>query len=248
MLTRTLIIGDIHGMYDELQRVLVHARYSESDRLVFIGDYIDRGMQSRKVLDCLLKLKENPANVFLRGNHEDMVLKLFQGETGYWYTWLEHGEGKACARSYGIDPDRFLFRGGQYVFSEGRREMPLSEKAETVSIITRLFPDEHIQFMKDTAITFETEDFFFSHAGIESGVALEDQTLFHDQFLIWGDEGFLADERDYGKTVVFGHYHWQEPFIGVRKVGIALQDAVSLFDLENLIIMDSNGKTTQYPG
>lgn len=78
---RTLIISDLHGMYDELLRVLDAVSCTDSDRLVFIGDYIDRGAQSREVFDLMVKLREDPINIFLRGNHEEMVLRLLDGET-----------------------------------------------------------------------------------------------------------------------------------------------------------------------
>jgi serine/threonine protein phosphatase 1 len=181
-------------------------------------------------------------NVFLRGNHEDIILKLLDGETGYWYTWLEQGEGRACVNSYGIDPDRFRFQGEHYVFFCGDSPVPLDDKVGTIRAITHVFPAMHLQFMKDTVLTFQTDEYFVSHAGIESGLSLNDQALFTDQFIVWGDEDFLYDERNYGKTVVFGHYHWKEPYIGVRKVGLAIQDDVSLFDLASRVIIDSPGR------
>lgn len=71
---KTLVISDIHGYHNQLEDALANADYQENDRLIFLGDYTDRGSQSRQVMELLLSLK-NPANVFLRGNHEEYLIR-----------------------------------------------------------------------------------------------------------------------------------------------------------------------------
>ena len=107
-----------------------------------------------------------------------------------------------------------------------------------------LFPDEHLRFMSETVVKYETDSFYLCHAGVEKGLPLKDQALYDDYFLLWGDEEFLEDETDYGKVIVFGHYHMDSPFIRFRKVGIALKDDVALFDLRGMTIVDSQGNMT----
>lgn len=243
---RILIISDVHGMYDELVRVLDAVSWKDEDRLVFVGDYIDRGPKSREVLELMLELKGNPRNIFLRGNHEEMVLRLLDGETGFWYTWLEYGEGKPCLRSYGFDPDSIRPHDDHFALHLDDMVIPLDDKSATVRFMRGLFPYDHIQFMRNTTVRFETYNVFVSHGGIETGLPLNEQGVYTDSFLIWGDEEFLKDERDYGKTIIYGHYHWLEPRIGFRKAGIALQDAVAVFDLRNMTITDSRGRETVY--
>jgi len=241
---RTLIISDVHGMYDELLRVLDAVSCASDDQLIFVGDYIDRGPRSREVIDLMLKLREDPHNIFLRGNHEEMVLRLLDGETGFWYTWLEYGEGKPCLRSYGIDPGRIHPHGDHFALHGDDGVITLDDSEETTRFMSTLFPVNHIQFMRETTVRFETEDFFVSHGGIETGLSLHEQGMYTDSFLIWGDEEFLTDDQDYGKVIIYGHYHWLEPRIGHHKVGIALQDAVAVFDLLNMTITDSRGRTS----
>src|SRR5215207_7824202 len=71
---RTLAIGDIHGCYTALDALLKEVRPSAEDQLVFLGDYIDRGFDSRAVIDLLIELQASTSTVFLRGNHEVMIL------------------------------------------------------------------------------------------------------------------------------------------------------------------------------
>ena len=72
---RTLAIGDIHGSYTALTTLLERVRPRPNDRLVFLGDYIDRGPGSRQVIDTLLELRKSCSPVFIRGNHEVMFLQ-----------------------------------------------------------------------------------------------------------------------------------------------------------------------------
>ena len=93
---RLLVVGDIHGCFEELKTLLnfleKKADFSTADQLVFIGDYIDRGADSFKVIEHLLKFKDKyPATQFLKGNHEDMFLSFlgFAGDSGQF--WLQNG-------------------------------------------------------------------------------------------------------------------------------------------------------------
>ncbi len=77
---RLLAIGDIHGCHGLLLRLLAEVRPSPADRLVFLGDYIDRGPDSRRVIETLLELRQQlPRTIFLRGNHEQMLLDYLDG-------------------------------------------------------------------------------------------------------------------------------------------------------------------------
>ncbi|HOB16580.1 MAG TPA: metallophosphoesterase family protein [Defluviitoga sp.] len=74
-------IADIHGMFDHLVTLL--RKINDNDLIIFIGDYIDRGPDSKKVLDLLMTLKQNKNYIFLMGNHEDMMLDYFEGTRKY---------------------------------------------------------------------------------------------------------------------------------------------------------------------
>jgi serine/threonine protein phosphatase 1 len=96
----TYVVGDIHGCLAPLQRLMEKVQPRHEDRLVFIGDYIDRGPQSREVVEYLLGLPHQ--RVFLMGNHEKMLLDFLAGEDQDLF--LANG-GQATLRSYGGDPD-----------------------------------------------------------------------------------------------------------------------------------------------
>ncbi|PLX80456.1 MAG: serine/threonine protein phosphatase [Desulfuromonas sp.] len=95
---RLLAIGDIHGCLDLLQQLLSEVAPTAEDQLVFLGDYIDRGPDSRSVIELLLQLQEQfPETVFLRGNHEQMLLDFLDGADSL--SFLLNG-GAATLKSY----------------------------------------------------------------------------------------------------------------------------------------------------
>lgn len=92
---KTIVIGDVHGCYNELKELIttleVEQEYKKgTDKLVFLGDYIDRGENSRKVIEFIRNLQEENDNVIaLMGNHEDMLLNYLDGKDDSW-TWNGH--------------------------------------------------------------------------------------------------------------------------------------------------------------
>ncbi|MFI5341730.1 MAG: metallophosphoesterase family protein [Candidatus Methylomirabilales bacterium] len=95
----TYVIGDIHGCLQSLERLLHKIKPRPEDRVIFIGDYIDRGPHSREVVDLLLQLPY--PSIFLMGNHEKMLLDYLAG--GDTSLYLLNG-GLATIDSYGGDP------------------------------------------------------------------------------------------------------------------------------------------------
>jgi serine/threonine protein phosphatase 1 len=244
MKPRTLVIGDIHGRYAELLRVLDMVDYKDSDRIIFLGDYIDRGDHSKKVLEFLIDLSKNKDNVFLRGNHEFMIIQTVEGDS-YLSTWLEDGDGARCMRSYGIDPDRLRRRGGLYLYPKGRERKSsdyymLNNTDDLIDFMKGMFPKEHLEFMRKTRECFESGDYFFCHAGLQAFKNINNQ---NPSIFIWGDDlSFVNDNKtDYGKIVIFGHYHVKRPFVGFKKVGIAIKQKVGVLDLDSMLVTVSDG-------
>ncbi len=98
---RTIAIGDIHGGLKALHQIFERAQVTASDRLIFLGDYVDGWSQSPQVLDFLIGLSETNPCVFLRGNHDDLLLDWLRGkENDLWY---QHG-GEATIRAYSVLP------------------------------------------------------------------------------------------------------------------------------------------------
>jgi serine/threonine protein phosphatase 1 len=176
---RLFAIGDIHGCLDELTHLLDALPLGADDTVAFVGDYIDRGHDSRGVIEHLLGWRtRTPARtVFLKGNHEDMALD-FLGLGGQWgEVWLRNG-GAAALRSYGIGA-----------------ETPRHEVAGHM-------PGTHLEFMRALDTSFTWNGYLVVHAGIRPGVAFSDQKT---EDLLWIREEFLDRPHGLGKTVIFGH-------------------------------------------
>ena len=143
---RTLAIGDIHGCNTALTHLLREVQPIIDDRIIFLGDYIDRGPASRQVIETLLELKRACSAVFLRGNHEVMILDARENflKSNIW-------------QSYG---------GLDTAFSYGSKSGQDCE----VSI-----PDSHWEFFEQTARSFETERHIFVHACLDPELDLADQ-------------------------------------------------------------------------
>jgi serine/threonine protein phosphatase 1 len=184
-------IGDIHGSYDRLKRMLPLIPFQPGDTLVFLGDYVDRGYQSKEVLDLLMYLKDlcvdniTPTGVelvFLMGNHEYMMLDAIDGININ--LWMANG---------GTDTMR-----------------PFHDK----------LPDQkYIDFLKSLQLYYETEDYIFVHAGISPRTNVNMSLQCSDD-LLWIRMAFIEDNSDYGKKIIFGHTPFQKPLIKKNKIGI----------------------------
>jgi len=195
---RVFAFGDIHGCNRELRIILdtLSSKHgaNKNDQFIFIGDYIDRGVDSRGVIDSFIDWKkDHPKTVFLKGNHEDMLLDFIGmgGSSGEVY--LVNG-GSEFFKSYGIDPNG-----------------PLSEVAKSL-------PKEHLRFFTSLELGVSLGEFLFVHAGIDPGIALADQT---PHALMWIRSGFIPREHNLGKTVVFGHTPFADVYLNMPfKIGI----------------------------
>jgi serine/threonine protein phosphatase 1 len=147
---RLFAIGDIHGCVDELTAMLSTIAPVRGDTVVFVGDYIDRGPAARDVIEVLLEFRRGPAEyVFLKGNHEDMMLS-FLGLPGH------YGES-------------FLFNGGAPTLESYN----VPEGAPALEQI----PEEHVDFLKTLATSYLHPPYLFVHAGISPLRQLEEQSV-----------------------------------------------------------------------
>ena len=136
---RTLAIGDIHGSLGAFRALRASLNLAD-DRLIFLGDYIDRGPESRQVLETLLDLSSNPHHVFLRGNHDQWLLRA-RKEKRWFKTWIGEGVGgKETLRAYGAS----------------------SFEVSALSLI----PDEHFAFLEGTRLFFQSDSEIFVHASL----------------------------------------------------------------------------------
>jgi len=207
---RVYAIGDLHGRLDLLQELeeriledLGRGGRILDPVIVHLGDYVDRGLQSRQLLDHLLhrsRLADLP-RVFLRGNH-DLWMRLFLAGEDVGESWLTFG-GRETLASYGVAPLSDL--PPEERFSELRRRL-----AERV-------PAAHVAFLDHLEDAFVLGDYFFCHAGIRPRVPLEEQD---PRDLLWIREPFLSWRGDPGRVVVHGHTVSEEPVVRTNRIGI----------------------------
>ncbi|NUY81253.1 serine/threonine protein phosphatase [Flavobacterium sp. MAH-1] len=101
-MNRTLVIGDIHGGLRALEQVFERADVSTDDKLIFLGDYVDGWSESPQVLDYLMALSQTHECIFLRGNHDDLLMEWLRGKENK--LWHQHG-GEATILAYSILPE-----------------------------------------------------------------------------------------------------------------------------------------------
>ena len=100
-MSKTYVIGDIHGGFLALNQILRNANVENTDKLIFLGDYVDGWSQSPEVIDFLIQLSKNQECVFIRGNHDELLLDWLTGNTLNFdeNMWFKHG-GKATVFAY----------------------------------------------------------------------------------------------------------------------------------------------------
>lgn len=198
--TRLYAIGDVHGCDDllaEAHRKVaadLALRPADDHRIIHIGDYIDRGPDAAAVVDRLARMAEaDKHGVFLRGNHEGLLLDFLEDPLGVGPNWLANG-GDATLASYGITSSR--------LFLTGKDCMDFADR------LAALVPPSHRAFLSGLDLSARFGDYFFCHAGIRPGVPLDRQRPLD---LTWIREEFLLDGRDFGAVVIHGHTPVHEP-------------------------------------
>ena len=198
-MNRIYAVGDIHGRADLLTALLEDiakdAELYSGFRcvLVTLGDYVDRGSESREVIDLLIS---TPLPGFecvnLVGNHEDLMLRFLERPSAI-SDWVMNG-GDATLSSYGIK-----LPGGW-------------EKKETATMVrdqlAQALPDSQLSFLKTLKPYHVEGDYVFAHAGIRPGRPVAEQEV---EDLMWIREPFLRSKKDHGKVVVHGHSVSYEP-------------------------------------
>jgi serine/threonine protein phosphatase 1 len=205
---RDIAVGDLHGYPEPLRELLRLVRPSGEDLLVFIGDYVDRGPDARGVLDVLLRLRGAfPGTVFLKGNHQDMMLGSmgFPAVVGDLDAWLYNG-GDAPLACCGIQ-------------GEGLRRLEsMREEGRADEIMARV-PRGHLQLLPSLRLYLETERFFFCHAGADPSPPQE-RARQNPCDLLWRRDHLLAGDRAWEKTLVCGHTPLPEPVVAERLVAL----------------------------
>lgn len=196
-------IGDVHGQLDALNSLMAKldtmAATSSASRkiLVFLGDYIDRGLKSRQVIDRMVAGFPGYEVHYLRGNHDETILQ-FMDDASVGEAWKNYG-GLETLGSYGVARTKT----GDWTDSQAH----LKEK----------LPPTHLSFFRNLEMFFEIGDYLFVHAGLRPGIPLAEQSP-HD--LMWIRDDFLNSKSDFGRLVVHGHTPKSAPEIRSNRIGI----------------------------
>ena len=177
----TYAIGDIHGRFDLLEMAIETVRRDaaargRTARFVLLGDYVDRGPDSRKVIETLMALEDPDTFICLKGNHEELMLEgLTHARPGAYAHWCANG-GRETLASYGSD-------GSGDVIKD--------------------VPARHILWLTDLPLFARDPHRVYVHAGLSPGKPLEAQS---EAACLWIREKFLrAPARDFDQHVVHGH-------------------------------------------
>jgi serine/threonine protein phosphatase 1 len=196
-------VGDVHGRLDLLEQLwlMIEAasRRSAARRriLVFIGDYVDRGLYSAHVIDRLLDGFPGFDTVFLKGNHDETLLQ-FLTDPNIGEAWRNFG-GLETLKSYGV--------------SHGAGK----SWAQTRSEFAAVLPHAHEAFFKNLRLHVAVGDYLFVHAGLKPRVPLEEQ---RESDLLWIREEFLDSTVNFGRVVVHGHTPTDVPDVRRNRIGI----------------------------
>ena len=219
----TIMVGDIHGNLPALIDVLdqLHSEVAAGDVIVFLGDYIDRGPDSKACVDTILSFrKEVPARVVcLRGNHEDWLLRTMLDYSRH--SWLVGMEAFDTIRSYSPKAVSML----RQACGEAGLQLFIGRCVLPYEVFFDAMPLPHRAFFLELQLSFLSPDCICTHAGLDPSLKrLEDQS--HES-LIWGHEDFPARYKD--ETVVaYGHWDnaevdangWPAPRTLGRTIGI----------------------------
>lgn len=204
---RAYAIGDVHGRLDLLDRLLAAVERDVSERpprkslLIFLGDLIDRGPDSKGVIERLRTYRHDRLKPhFLAGNHEEVLLRLLAGERGILASWLSFG-GAECLQSYGVDPV----------------SVAQASEPNGLALVKQAIPEAHASFIGGFSDTISLGDYLFVHAGVRPGV---DLSLQSQSDLRWIRSPFLEDDADHGFVVVHGHSIAHQVEFRPNRIGI----------------------------
>lgn len=207
----TYAIGDVHGQIRQLRdaiawiagRATVQAAQGLAPKVVFLGDYVDRGEDSRAVLDCLIGLEAEFPSIqwkFLAGNHEAAMLGFLDNPVEH-APWIDFG-GAETLLNYGIRP-------------------PLGTSARALQKardqLADTLPDTHLRFLRQLGHSHQWGDYLFVHAGLRPGIPLERQS---PEDMLWIRDEFIDTPHWYGKCVVHGHTIETQPGLYPWRIGI----------------------------
>ena len=242
------VIGDIHGRIDllvALRKIIVAdaKKHGFDDKtIIHLGDYVDRGLDSKGVLDLLInKPLEGFTSIHLKGNHEEMMYKAIEHSTrstagkssiqNWRDQWVLNG-GIPTLKSYGIQPNPVTVWTGSH-------DLVNWSKAE------QDIPKQHIYWMKALPLYHIDGDYLFVHAGLFPGIPLQEQ---EPASLLWIRGRFLDCNEDHGYRVVHGHSTTHDGKVDIRSNRICMDTGAVFHGIQYaLAIHDGQERILQTP-
>jgi len=205
--TLVYAIGDIHGRADLLIALLEKidedsASFQGKKQIVFLGDYIDRGLQSRGVIDVLLGDRlDDYETYFVKGNHEDALLS-FLSDPKFGPKWASYG-GRETLVSYGVRPPRSMNYNDEW--------------AKAHDDFLKALPNVHQTFFRNLPTSVKIGAYGFVHAGVKPGRPFSEQ---EDHDLMWIRDEFLKSASTFDVIVVHGHTPTDQPYVDDRRINV----------------------------
>jgi serine/threonine protein phosphatase 1 len=204
---RVYAVGDIHGCLDLLVRLTEMIREDDAARpsanttIVFLGDLVDRGPDSRGVIDFLQSDRLAPmAAVVLGGNHDEVLVRVLAGERDA-VSALHRMGGRATALSYGISADEY---------DRGTFD-------DLTGLLIERVPPDHASFLRSLREWYAIGDYVFVHAGIRPGTPMNEQKA---KDMRWIRDPFLNHAGDHGAVIVHGHTITGDAQLGLNRISI----------------------------
>lgn len=203
---RVYVVGDIHGRADLLAKILARIDADEAARpvehgiTVFLGDYVDRGLRSREVIDQLIDRQLNRPVVTLRGNHDDSMLRALH-DMDVALRWLAAG-GRETLHAYGIAAPVNVDRDSIHT---------------VMALAAKRIPTRHKVFLERLLPYVTIGDYAFIHAGIRPGIALEKQS---PEDLMSIRQPFLDCTTPHDFVIVHGHTPVSTPDFRPNRINI----------------------------
>lgn len=187
---RLIAIGDIHGEINKLNSLLENLNLVKSDTIVFLGDYIDRGKNSKDVIERLIDLSEKVNCIFLKGNHEQMVLKMLKtkSETDISY-WLMNG-GNETLNSYGDLIGMMMLHGK---FLKNLKPYYLTEKY--LFVHAGINPNKSLEEQNENDLLWVRDDFIDKKHNLKQKIIFG-HTAFYEPYI---DEDKIGIDTGCGK-------------------------------------------------
>lgn len=206
------VVGDIHGSIEKLDRLLeqidadIAQHPATPGKVVFVGDYIDRGDNSADVLRFIADVTTAYPDrlIGLMGNHERMLLDFLTDPTGSAKRWIRYG-GLQTLSSFGL---------GAGLTTDSRNAGDLLDAAG--DLMEAMGPDL-VDWMTSLPLSWSSGSLWVVHAGADPKVAMAEQKA---KTLMWGADAFLKEERQDGKWVAFGHQPFDAAFAEAGRIAV----------------------------